>query len=145
MIFFESVGDQRVRSYQLINIIIAGVIVMIIIYSGIFSPVKNNYPVKCVHEKFTGMPCPSCGLSHSFSYIVRGDFDRASDLNIYGMRVFLFFLFQLILRGSNFIYLKRNPLNIRTVGLLDISLSVISFFLGFSQFVGYNFRLISGY
>ena len=145
MIFFESVGDQRVRSYQLINIIIAGVIVMIIIYSGIFSPVKNNYPVKCVHEKFTGMPCPSCGLSHSFSYIVRGDFDRASDLNIYGMRVFLFFLFQLILRGSNFIYLKRNPLNIRAVGLLDISLSVISFFLGFSQFVGYNFRLISGY
>ncbi len=145
MKFIESAGGDKVRSYQLINIIIAGVIVMIIIYSGIFSPVENNYPVKCVHEKFTGLPCPSCGLSHSFSYIVRGDFGKANEWNIYGMRVFLFFLFQLFLRGSNFIYLKRNPLNIRYVTLLDISLSVISFFLGFSQFIGYNFRLISGY
>ena len=142
MNLYKYLGDGRVRSYQLINIIIAGVIVLIIIYSGIFSPLENRYPVKCVHEQFTGEPCPSCGLSHSFSYIVRGDLVRANDWNVYGIRVFLFFLFQLFLRGSNFIYLNYNPLNIRYVARVDISLSVITFILGFSQFISYNLRLI---
>ncbi|MBK7131894.1 MAG: DUF2752 domain-containing protein [Bacteroidales bacterium] len=90
----------RVRNepYLIINIFFAGVIALIFAYSGIFSPEKNNYPVACIHEQITGEQCISCGLSHSFSLIVRGRIEEAYQWNMYGMRVFLFFAAQLILR-----------------------------------------------
>ncbi|MEZ5011401.1 MAG: DUF2752 domain-containing protein [Bacteroidales bacterium] len=78
------------RSYLTVNYILAGIVVVILLYSGIFSPARDSYPVDCVHQLLTGKPCPSCGLSHSFSLIVRGEFREASEWNIYGMRVFLF-------------------------------------------------------
>ncbi len=88
----------RNEPYLIINIFFAGVIALIFAYSGIFSPEKDNYPVTCMHEQLTGEQCISCGLSHSFSLIVRGRIAEAYDWNIYGMRVFLFFAAQLILR-----------------------------------------------
>jgi hypothetical protein len=88
----------RNEPYLIINTFFAGVILLIIAYSGIFSPEKNNYPVVCIHEKLTGQPCLSCGLSHSFSLIVRGRIAEAFNWNIYGLRVFIFFISQLILR-----------------------------------------------
>jgi hypothetical protein len=96
----------RVRNepYLIINIFFAGVILLIIAYSGIFSPDQNNFPIVCLHEKITGEPCFSCGLSHSFSLIVRGRTDEAYMWNIYGMRVFLFFISQLILRVAFSLY-----------------------------------------
>lgn len=84
--------------YLIINIVFAGVIVLILAYSGLFSPDKNNYPVVCIHEKLTGEPCVSCGLSHSMSLILRGRIEEAYEWNIYGMRVFLFFAAQLFMR-----------------------------------------------
>lgn len=132
-----------IGSYRLINYILAGIIVCIFIYSGIFSPLSNNYPVSCVHEQLTGMSCPSCGMSHSFSYIIRGDIAQALEWNIYGPRVFLFFLFQLFLRISNLVILNRKPSMIRSVTIYDISLSALSVGLGFWQFVVYYVRMFS--
>jgi hypothetical protein len=88
----------RNEPYLVLNIFFGGVVILMIAYSVFFSPDKNNYPVACVHEKITGEPCFSCGLSHSFSLIVRGRINEAYKWNIYGMRVFLFFISQLILR-----------------------------------------------
>jgi len=100
------ISKVRVRNepYLIINIFFAVLILLIIAYSGIFSPEKNNYPVTCLHEKVTGEPCFSCGLSHSFSLIVRGRLQEAYQWNIYGMRVFLFFISQLTLRVTFSIY-----------------------------------------
>jgi hypothetical protein len=106
---FSKFSGVRLRNdpYLVFNIFFAGVILLIIVYSGIFSPDKNNYPVVCIHEKITGEPCFSCGLSHSFSLIVRGRILEAYQWNIYGMRVFLFFISQLILRiAFSLYYLK---------------------------------------
>lgn len=101
-------GDWlRNEPYLILNTFFTGVIVIVIIYSGIFSPYTNNYPVVCLHEMITGEPCFSCGLSHSFSLIVRGRIQEAYGWNIYGMRVFLFFIFQMILRISFSIYYLR--------------------------------------
>ncbi len=130
-------------SYKLINYIFAGIIVLIFIYSGIFSPVSNNYPVSCVHEQLSGLSCPSCGMSHSFSYLIRLDINEAVRWNKYGPRVFLFFLFQLILRLSNIIIINRKPQLIRFVSLTDIALTVISVGLGFWQFAVYYISLFS--
>jgi hypothetical protein len=97
----------RNEPYLLMNLIFAGAVVLIVAYSVIFSPDKNNYPVVCIHQKITGEPCFSCGLSHSFSLIVRGRFDEAYQWNMFGTRVFLFFILQLVLRiGFSLYYIR---------------------------------------
>lgn len=125
------------NSYMVINAVFAGIIILIFIYSGFFCPAEKNYPVQCIHEQITGQACPSCGLSRSFSYIIRGDFTSARMHNEYGMRIFLFFLFHLVMRLSNIVYLLRKPLQIRKLIILDSSLAVISFILAFRQFFVY--------
>jgi Mn2+/Fe2+ NRAMP family transporter len=89
-------ADQR--AYFAVNIILAGVILLIMGYSGFYSPDENEYPVVCIHEKLTGQQCPSCGLSHAFSLIIRGRIDEALLLNSASLRVFLFFALQLCMR-----------------------------------------------
>jgi len=139
----QSLSKGAVFSYKIINYIFAGIIVIVFAYSGIFSPRENNYPVSCVHEQLTGLSCPSCGMSHSFSYLIRGDIKKAAEWNIYGPRVFLFFLFQLVLRISNIVALTRKPGMIRIISLSDISLSVLSVGLGFWQFIEYYIKMFS--
>ncbi|HEX2968715.1 MAG TPA: DUF2752 domain-containing protein [Bacteroidales bacterium] len=93
--------------YLFINLILAGIIILMLCYFIVFSPESNNYPVSCIHEKLTGQPCPSCGLSHSLSLILRGSFSKASEWNIFGMRIFIFFISQLLLRiVFSFYFLK---------------------------------------
>ena len=84
--------------YQKIHIIVAGIIISIMIYSGIFSPQKNNHPVTCNYRQLFGKPCPTCGISRSFSAMVRGNFKQAKELNPNGPGIFFFFAIQGILR-----------------------------------------------
>jgi hypothetical protein len=123
------------ETYQTINIFLAGAILLILVYSGIFSPIKNNYPVACVHEILTGQPCASCGLSHSLSLIIRGNPAEAAEWNIYGMRVFIFFVSQLILRiFFSYIYLN-NVLTRRQLVIIDATASGLMFLLSFLPFM----------
>lgn len=88
------------RAYFTVNAIFAGVILFIMGYSVFYSPDTGQYPVSCIHEKLTGEPCPSCGLSHAFSLIVRGRIDEALEWNSFSLRVFLFFALQLLMRAA---------------------------------------------
>lgn len=117
--------------YLKINLVFAGVVVLILAYSGIFSPEKDNYPVVCIHEKITGQSCASCGLSHSFSLIVRGRFEEAFEWNPYGMRIFLFFFAQLLMRVAFSIYFLTELNNRKQLILFDISGSIIIFLMAF--------------
>ncbi|HEY5470083.1 MAG TPA: DUF2752 domain-containing protein [Bacteroidales bacterium] len=128
--------------YLIINIFFAGVILLIIAYSGFFSPDKNNYPVICLHEKLTGEPCFSCGLSHSFSLIVRGRIDEAYQWNIYGMRVFIFFVSQLILRVVFSIFYLRYPETRKQLIVIDCIGSGLIFLISFWPFIA---SIISGF
>jgi len=143
MILYKRKSDHRslpgpeIRNhpYLIINIVLTGIIVLIFAYSGIFSPVKDNYPVKCIHEKLTGEPCLSCGLSHSFSLIIRGKIAEAYQWNIYGMRVFLFFALQLAIRiVFSFFYLK-HPDTRKELIIFDIAGSVLIFLIAFFPFI----------
>jgi len=130
----------RNEPYLKINIVLAGVILLIMAYSGIFSPEKNNYPVVCIHEKVTGEPCVSCGISHSFSLILRGRVNEAYQWNRYGMRVFLFFAGQLILRIIfSFLYSKYISTRKQLI-LFDIVGSSILFLVTFMPFLIYIFK-----
>jgi hypothetical protein len=121
--------------YLIINIFFAGVILLIIAYSGIFSPEKDNYPVICLHEKLTGEPCFSCGLSHSFSLIVRGRIDEAYQWNKYGMRVFLFFASQLILRVLFSIFYLKYQQTRQQLIIFDCIGSGLIFLISFWPFI----------
>jgi len=123
------------EQYLVINAVFAGVILLIIGYSAIFSPEANNYPVTCLHEKLTELPCASCGLSHSFSLIVRGRLDDAFMWNIYGMRIFLFFISQLLMRIVFSIDYIKLPLIRKNLIVFDITGSIILFFISFYPFI----------
>lgn len=141
----NSVSKFMVRAkqepYILINIIFAGVMLLILVYSGIFSPEKDNYPVTCIHEKLTGEPCISCGLSHSFSLIVRGRINEAYHWNIYGMRVFLFFISQLFMRIIFLLVYLRYPDIRKQLIIYDCVVSGIIFLISFWPFIS---NIISG-
>jgi hypothetical protein len=128
--------------YHIINLFFAGVIVMILAYSGIFSPDWDNYPVVCIHEKLTGHPCFSCGLSHSFSLIVRGRIQEAYTWNQYGMRVFLFFISQLIFRLDFLRLSVKYPENRRQLVVYDSIGSVLIFLISFWPFITSIFRSV---
>jgi len=110
--------------YHIINLCFAGIILLIFIYSGIFSANKNNYPIKSACEVITGKPCVSSGLSRSFSEIVRLKFESAKEYNQYGLSVFTFFLIQFILRifVSILIYFKRKQTS--QIIILDSIISI---------------------
>ncbi len=127
--------------YLIINIFLAGVVVIIFAYSGFFSPEKDNYPVTCIHEKITGEPCPSCGLSHSFSLILRGRINEAYEWNKYGMKIFLFFASQLLMRIIfSRIYISNPPLRKQLI-LFDIIGSSVIFVITLIPFLIYIFKL----
>ena len=121
--------------YHIINIVFAGLIVIILAYSGIFSPEKNSYPVVCIHERLTGEPCISCGLSHSFSLIVRGKISEANEWNPNGMRVFLFFISQLLFRVVFLFVSVRYPENRKHLIIYDSVASGAIFLISFWPFL----------
>ena len=127
----------RIRNepYLIINIFFAGVILLVFAYSGFFSPDKDNYPVTCVHEQLTGLPCVSCGLSHSYSLIVRGRIDEAYQWNRYGMRIFLFFAAQLVLRVAFSIFYLKYPDTRKQLIIVDYIGSGIVFIVSFWPFM----------
>ena len=140
----DSVSDlkDRFRSepYLLINLIFTGVILLIFVYSGFFSPVKDNYPVVCIHEKLTGEPCISCGLSHSFSLVLRGKISEAYDWNVYGFRVFIFFASQLLMRIVFSIFYLKYPDTSKQLITYDISISIMLFLVTFLPYIEWIFK-----
>jgi hypothetical protein len=121
--------------YHVVNLCFAIIIVLVFVYSAVFSPEKNNYPVVCLHEKITGQPCVSCGLSHSFSLILQGKISEANQWNRYGFRVFLFFVAQLVFR-INFTRLSIKHPNVRNQLIIyDSFASLLVFLISFYPFI----------
>jgi hypothetical protein len=123
------------EAYFTVNIILAGVILLIMGYSFFYSPERDDYPIVCIHEKLTGQPCPSCGLSHAFSLIVRWRFDEALIWNQYSIRIFLFFLVQLLMRLGLAAYLYRKELRKQTLSYFDAAISSLMMIAAFYPFL----------
>lgn len=125
----------RNEPYLVINIFFSLFIAGVMLYSIIFSPEKNNYPVVCVHEKITGQECVSCGLSHSFSLIMKGRIDEASQWNANGLRVFLFFLLQFMFRIGFSVAFVLNPRYRTEIILADSIATSLMFIIAFMPFI----------
>ncbi len=122
-----------VKNYKIINLLFAGIFGMVFLYSGIFSAQKNNHPIPsaCIVK-----PCASTGLSRGFSEIMRLNFNSAQKYNKNSIPIFIFFLFQLILR----LILAKilNKRNIKTILFSDIAFSVLLYIYSFSGLVFVN-------
>ncbi|MCU0407925.1 MAG: DUF2752 domain-containing protein [Bacteroidales bacterium] len=134
-IFHAALERLKHEPYLAINAALAGVIMIALVYSGIFSPDRDNYPVSCIHERLTGEPCFSCGLSHSFSLIVRGRIEEAYTWNPYGMQVFIFFAAQLLLRLIFPVLYTKYPGTRKQLIILDIGGSILLYFIAFMPFL----------
>ena len=125
----------RGEPYHVINLCFAVTLILIFVYSAVFSPEKNNYPIVCLHEKITGQPCLSCGLSHSFSFVLRGKIDEANQWNPYVFRVFLFFIAQLFFRINFTRLFMKHPYIRKQLIIYDSFASVLIFSISFLPFI----------
>lgn len=85
--------------YQMINILTGLLVIFILAYSAVYSATGSGYPAECTHVRYLGEECPACGLSQSFSEMIRGRFSSAAGYNRNGPLIFAFFASQLILRA----------------------------------------------
>ncbi len=127
--------NPATKPYLILNLILAGVILLIMGYSFFYSPDENEYPVPCVHEKLTGETCPSCGLSHAFSLIVRGRVDEALAWNSQSLRVFIFFALQLVMRLGLALTAIKAKGNLRRVAVTDAAVSCVLALTAFYPFL----------
>lgn len=56
--------------------------------SVLFNPYAGEYFTVCGFKNLTGLPCPGCGLTHSFCALGKGDFASAFGFNLFGPVLF---------------------------------------------------------
>lgn len=123
---------KGIDSYRIINIIFAGVIGLVFIYSCLFLPENGSHIVPSFYTDMTGHSSPSLGLSRAFSALVRGQISQANQFNSNALSIFAFFCFQFLfrlisLKVDNMSFVRRNSW-IRIDILLSISLFMIAFY-----------------
>jgi len=119
------------RPYYIVNLSLAGILMMVFIYSGLFSAEKDNHPVPSFYETITGDPAPSSGLSRAFSEIVRGNLEKARQYNRDSLLIFSFFLIQFIQRTFVTILLYKQILRIQYLFFADLAISFLLFLFCF--------------
>ena len=129
------------QNYLLINFIFGGIILIVFLYSAIYSPGSNNHPIRCIHEVLLGSKCPTCGMSRGFSAIVRGRIEDARNLQPNSIAVFSFFATQLIMRITLVFLLLKTRIPIKIMTNVDISLSMLIFLLTFKNLILQTFYI----
>jgi Protein of unknown function (DUF2752) len=85
---------------------------LVILASAVFSlpNASSNEPyfTICGFKNFTGLPCPGCGLAHSFRALCGGDVATAFGFNLLGPPLFLTFVL-LWLRSACVLLNKYEP------------------------------------
>jgi hypothetical protein len=115
------------KPYFIVNLSLAGIIMMVFIYSGLFSAKADNHPVPSFYERITGDTAASSGLSRAFSEIVRGNLDAARSYNSESLLIFSFFLIQLIQRIFVTLLLFRQKPRIQYLFSADLVISLVLF------------------
>ncbi|MGD9993037.1 MAG: DUF2752 domain-containing protein [Salinivirgaceae bacterium] len=131
-------NSQSQKAYLKINGIIAGVIVLMLLYSGIFSAGGRVHPIPSMYN----VPVVSTGLSRAFSEIVRGNWQQALSYNAYSLQIFIFFVAQLFLRLLFSFLLFRKMFSQNTLLFSDILISVLLFLWAFAAFIVAQFKMI---
>ena len=105
---------------------------MVFIYSYIFTPDKNNYPI---HSLCVLQPCASTGLSRAFSEIVRLNIDKALVYNANSLKIFSFFLIQLFLRVAVSVIYINKLISKSYLIITDSVISILLFIILFKSLI----------
>jgi Protein of unknown function (DUF2752) len=100
--------------------------------SLLLRPPATNYFTSCGFKNITGLPCPGCGLTHSFCALAKGNIVDACGFNLLGPVLFLALL--VLWFRSAFVMLNViKPVQVmdRIAGRLNI---VRAFFVGFAVY-----------
>lgn len=127
------IKSNEIDSYKKINMIFIVLIMFIFFYCLLLPYLNFGFRSSC-----EGMPlsyCRSRGLTRAFSQILRFNLDEAIQFNPYSLKIFSFFLMQLILR-----FLINKSITISN--LKPILIADIVFSIGFFLFSFYNLILI---
>lgn len=127
----EIKSSYEIDSYKKINTIFI-VIIMFIFFYCLIGPFFNFG----FHSSCEGMPLPYCksrGLTRAFSQILRFNFSEAIAYNRYSIKIFSFFLIQLIARF--FINAVIRLSNLKLVVTIDLFFSITFFIFSFYNLV----------
>jgi hypothetical protein len=94
-------------------LMLSGVFLVSVIFSLPHYYASESYFTLCGFKSFTGLPCPGCGLTHSFCALGKGDLARAFGYNLLGPP--LLFTFVLVWIRSACVLLNKN----KPVSLFD--------------------------
>lgn len=72
-------------------IALSGVFLASVIFTLPYIYSTEPYFTICGFKNFTGLPCPGCGLTHSFCALGKGDLLSAFSFNLLGPPLFLVF------------------------------------------------------
>ena len=81
-------------------------------------------------------------MSHSFSLILQGKISEAYKWNSNGMRVFIFFAAQLVMRIVFSVFYLKNPETVRQLIIFDTIASLTIFLIAFLPFIKWIFRFL---
>ncbi|MFO7998997.1 MAG: DUF2752 domain-containing protein [Bacteroidales bacterium] len=113
--------------YHTLNLALVLVMLTGFLYVALFIPGEARVFIPCVHSQVTGEPCPSCGLTRAFSFMVQGEFNAAREANPAAIPVFLFFILQLLLRSGTSLFLYTKRIKARPLAVADACLSGLLF------------------
>lgn len=124
----------RIDSYKKVNVIFIVLITFAFFYCYLISylPVKINSACEGLPEVY----CKSRGLTRAFSEILRFNFMNAINFNIHSMKIFSFFLFQLVFRIILNIIMNKS--NVVYLTKIDIFFSSLFFILAFYKLIIIN-------
>ena len=126
------------KSYLIINLVFALIILIILLYSALHNPENSRYPIDSAYRVITDENTISTGLSRSFSEIMRCNFSEARNYNPYGIRIFLFFFIQLVFRITLlFITMRNIAIPVRIMIITDSVQAGVLFFICFWPFLKY--------
>ncbi len=120
-----------INSYKKINIIFSILIIFIFFYTYLLPYLNITLKSSC-----EGLPliyCKSKGLTRAFSQILRFNLNAALLLNSYSIKIFSFFLVQLVAR--NFINFSLTTTNYKKIIVIDISITSVYFIFSFVNLI----------
>ncbi len=133
---------KHIDSYRIINIVFAGVIGLMFIYSCLFIPENGSHIIPSFYTDITGDSSPSLGLSRAFSALVRGDLTLANQFNSNALNLFLFFCFQLLFRLISLKVDRVNFISKKNWIKIDISLTTSLFLIVFYPLIEFTIKTI---
>ena len=129
-------------SYRIINIIFAGVIGLVFIYSCLFLPENGSHIIPSFYTDITGDSSPSLGLSRAFSALVRGDLALANQFNPHALNIFAFFGFQFLYRLISLKVDSISFFNRKRWIQIDIVLTIVLFLIAFYPLIRFTIETI---